>query len=250
MIHKIEYQIDKIKFAKMLNVCKIIMKIIILCTIIICSLVSLKAQQSGGGYAGSWSKRDFSARTLGLAGVFTAIADDPNAIYYNPAGLSDLANEPTFFSSIGILGLGRTNSTFAWGQAIMDNTLGFGIALNNLYTGTFTARDIRGYAIGEYANYQYSIAASSSYKVAYSSFGITAKYLVENLQGSETVATGYAVDFGAMFAIFNILKIGVQIQNASGFLFWNTAHSDIMNLPWIIKTGISYSTFTSFTPSL
>ena len=250
---ELEYELNQIKLNKITTLGKTIIKCIIFIAIVICSLIvcsfDLHSQQSGGGYAASWVKRDFSARILGLAGAFTGIADDPNAIYYNPAGLSDLSNEPSFFSSVGILGLGRTNSTFAWGQAIMDNTIGFGIALNNLYTGSFIARDIRGHAIGEYANNQYAIAASASYRVAYSSFGVTAKYLVEDLAGAETVATGYAVDFGAMFNIFDIVKVGVMVQNASGFMFWNTAHSDIMNLPWVVKTGVSYSTYTSFTPS-
>ena len=248
----INYETNQADFMK-LKIMKTLLKslvfiAIIVCSLIVCSFV-LYGQHSGGGYAASWFKRDFSARTLGLAGAFTAIADDPNAIYYNPAGLSDLANEPTFFSSVGMLGLGRTNSTFAWGQAIVDNTLGFGIALNNLHTGTFTARDIHGHSLGEYSNYQYAIAASASYKVAYSSFGVTTKYLVENLHGAETVATGYSVDFGALFNVLDILKVGVQVQNASGFMFWNTAHSDIMNLPWVIKIGTAYSTYTSFVPT-
>ena len=248
----IKFGTEEMKLIRIRSVFGFLIKCAILISIIICSLMvcsfDLFSQQSGGGYAASWLRRDFSARTLGLAGAFTAIADDPNAIYYNPAGLSDLSNEPTFFSSVGLLGLGRTNSTFAWGQAIVDDKVGFGIALNNLYTGTFTARDIRGDAMGEYSNYQYAIAASASYKVAYSSFGITAKYLVEDLQGSETVATGYSVDFGALFNLFDIVKLGVQVQNASGFMFWNTAHSDIMNLPWVVKVGAAYSTYTSFIP--
>jgi hypothetical protein len=70
-----------------------------------------------------------------------------------------------------------------------------------------------------------------SYKIAYASFGATLKYLTDNLQGSETFANGYSVDFGALFDVFDLFKFGMQIQNASGFLFWNTAHSDIMNLP-------------------
>jgi hypothetical protein len=206
------------------------------------------AQQSGGGYAGSWTAREFSARTLGLAGAFTAIADDPNAIYYNPAGLSNLPDVPTIISSVGMLGLGRTNSTFAWGQEVMPG-LGVGLALNNLYTGSFLARDSRGHAYGEYANYQYAVAASASYKIAYSSFGATFKYLTDNLQGSETFANGYSVDFGALFDITPNTKFGAQIQNASGFMFWNTAQSDILNLPWKIKTGFATKLYTSFEAS-
>lgn len=202
------------------------------------------SQQSGGGYAGSWTARDFSARPLAMAGVFTAIADDPNAIYYNPAGLSNLPQTPTFVSSVGFLGLGRTNSTFAWGQEVLPG-LGVGIALNNLYTGSFIARDEHGHAFGEYSNYQYAIAASASYKIAYASFGATVKYLTDNLQGSETFANGYTIDFGALFDVLNIFKLGVQLQNASGFLFWNTTRSDIMSLPWKIRVGASTQIYTN-----
>ena len=202
------------------------------------------AQQSGGGYAGSWINREFSARPLAMGGVFTGIADDPNAIYYNPAGLSDLPEVPTFLSSVSMLGLGRTNSTFAWGQQIAPN-LGLGVALNNFFTGSFTARDSRGHAFAEYSNFQYMLAVSAAYKIAYASFGTTLKYLTDNLQGSETFANGYSIDFGAMFDILGYFKFGAQLQNASGFLFWNTVRSDIMNLPWKIKTGLSTTFATS-----
>lgn len=202
--------------------------------------INSAAQQSGGGYAGSWTSREFSARPLAMGGVFTGLADDPNAIYYNPAGLSDLPEYPTLLSSVSMLGLGRTNSTLAWGQQIAPN-IGFGIAFNNFYTGSFIARDVRGHAFSEYSNFQYMLALSASYKIAYASFGTTIKYLTDNLQGSETFANGYSIDFGAMFDVMGYFKFGAQLQNASSFLFWNTVHSDIMNLPWKIKTGVSTS---------
>jgi hypothetical protein len=109
--------------------------------------------------------------------------------------------------------------------------LGVGIAFNNLNTGTFTARDVMGNAYGEFSNFQYAFSAGVSYKIAYASFGATLKYLTDNLQGSETFANGYAIDFGGLFDILGMFQFGVQLQNASGFLFYNTAHSDIMNLP-------------------
>jgi len=107
------------------------------------------------------------------------------------------------------------------------------------------SRDIYGHALGELSNNQYAIAGSIGYKIGYASFGSTVKYLADNLQGSETFANGYAVDFGALFDIVNIFKFGIQLQNASGFMFWNTVRSDIMNLPWRIKTGIATQIYTS-----
>lgn len=201
-------------------------------------LNNLQAQESGGGYAGSWLFRNECARPIALAGGFTAISNDPSAIIYNPAGLSNLHYEPQIISSVSMLGLGRTGATLAWAQQIYDN-LGVGVAFNNLYTGTFTARDQLGHAYGEYSNYQYAIAAAASYKIAYASFGATAKYLTNNLQGSETFANGFAVDFGAMFDIFDMFNFGITLQNASGMMFWNTVNSDIMTIPWRIKAGVA-----------
>lgn len=63
------------------------------------------------------------------------------------------------------------------------------------------------------------MSAAVSYKIAYASFGATLKYLTDDLQGSETFANGYAVDFGALFDVFNLFRVGMQIQNASGFMF-------------------------------
>lgn len=208
----------------------------------------VSAQQSGGGYSAGWMYREFSSRTVGMAGVFTSIANDPNAIYYNPAGLSTLPDVPTFITSVGLLGLGRTNSTFAWGQQVADG-LGVGVAISDLKTGTFTARNQIGTPYGEYTNFQYAIAASLGYKVGYASFGATIKYLGDELQGCETFANGYAVDFGALFDIMEQCNVGVQIQNASALMFWNTAQSNALTIPWRIKLGLSKIIYTAYITS-
>ncbi len=198
----------------------------------------LKAQTSGGGYSEAWIFRDQCARPIALAGGFTAISNDPSAIIYNPAGLSNLNYEPQIITSVGMLGLGRTNATLAWGQQIYDN-LGVGIAFNSLHTGTFTARDPLGHAYNEYSNFQYALSAAAAYKIGYASFGATAKYLTNSLQGAETFANGYAVDFGAMFDLIDMFNFGITLQNASGMMFWNTLNSELMTLPWRLKAGLA-----------
>lgn len=209
-------------------------------SLLVFEVVSIKAsaQISGGGYAESWLFRDQCARPIALAGGFTAISNDPSAIIYNPAGLSNLNYEPQIITSVGMLGLGRTNATLAWGQQIYDN-LGIGLSFNSLNTGTFTARDLLGHAYNEYSNFQYALSAAAAYKIGYASFGATAKYLTNNLQGAETFANGYSVDFGAMFDLIDMFNFGIVLQNASGMMFWNTINSELMTLPWRIKAGLA-----------
>jgi len=45
---------------------------------------------SGSVFAGGLSTPGQGARALGMAGAFTAVADDGSAVYYNPAGISQI----------------------------------------------------------------------------------------------------------------------------------------------------------------
>ncbi|MBU0558372.1 MAG: outer membrane protein transport protein, partial [Bacteroidetes bacterium] len=42
-------------------------------------------------YGGGFQINEHGARGMSLAGAFTAIANDPSAIYYNPAGLYQIS---------------------------------------------------------------------------------------------------------------------------------------------------------------
>src|SRR5262245_26458002 len=46
------------------------------------------ADEQNSGVAGEWLSLYTSARTLGMGGAYTALADDPLGMLWNPAGLS------------------------------------------------------------------------------------------------------------------------------------------------------------------
>ncbi len=56
--------------------------------------------QPDGGLPGSFSREGVGARALALAGSFAGIADDANAVYWNPAGLSTLTKPELTFNHI------------------------------------------------------------------------------------------------------------------------------------------------------
>src|SRR5580765_2597037 len=55
------------------------------------------AEDAASGMPGDWLARYASARSIGLGGAFVAAADDPLAMVWNPAGLTQsLQNEVHF----------------------------------------------------------------------------------------------------------------------------------------------------------
>ena len=56
-----------------------------------------RAEEASNGMPGDWLARYASARSIGLGGAFVAAADDPLAMVWNPAGLTQsLQNEVHF----------------------------------------------------------------------------------------------------------------------------------------------------------
>lgn len=212
----------------------------VLSILLLISVISFDAtsQQSGGGYAEAYLLRPASARAASLGGAYTAVVNEPDAIFYNPAGLGFFGSEPMLHSSVAALGLGRTHSTFAWGQLITEN-VGFGIGVNSFVSGSFEARDIRGNPLGNYQDFQFSLAAAASYRIEFASIGAALKMLKNNLIGSKISATGFGLDIGTKFNVMDLFSAGIAVQNISGYTFWNTLAEPMEPLPFTVRAGVA-----------
>ncbi len=62
---------------------------IILALVFVCLAGSAQATK----YAGAFMENGGGARALGMGGAFTAVADDPSATFWNPAGLANLGQK-------------------------------------------------------------------------------------------------------------------------------------------------------------
>ena len=196
------------------------------------------AQGSNGGYSEAYLLRDVGARSVAMAGAYTAIANDPATIFYNPAGLGFFSTNSQVVSSVSSLGMGRSQTVLAWGQQLSEG-LGIGFGFNGFMSGNFTARDVMGNKKGTYSDFQYSFSGGAAYSLEFASLGASLKYLTNNLRGSETEAQGVALDVGAKFNIMDMFSFGVSVQNISGMMFWNTAGSDIETIPYVIRAGVA-----------
>ena len=208
---------------------------------LLCSLLlstEVQSQQSGGGYAESFIYRNVGARAVAMGGAYTAIANEPNAIFYNPAGLAFFSPNPTVSTYVSSLGLGRTQSAIAWGQEVEDN-FGIGFGINSMFSGSFIARDIKGNPIGEMSDMQYEFVAAGSYRIEFASMGASLKYINNNLTGSEYYGHGYSLDIGTKFDVMNMFTVGIAVQNISGLMFWNTPGDDNEALPYVVRAGVA-----------
>ncbi len=196
------------------------------------------SQASGGGYSEAYLLRDVGGRALSMGGAYTAISNDPTAIFYNPAGLGFLANKPQVTGGISSLGHSRTQSSIAWAQSIYPR-LGVGFGINSFSTGSFQGRDIQGNPIGDFSALQYALNLAGAYSLENAAIGFNFKYLTNNLTGSQINATGYGLDVGTKFDVLNMVSVGVAVQNISGMMFWNNANEDYEYLPYTVRAGIA-----------
>jgi len=87
---------------------------------------------------------DNGARPLAMGGAFTGLADDENALFYNPAGLAHLGIE-TLFSSLYEGHFGLTD----YGQIVVaGRRMGLGVLLFN--SRPIVQRDERGDDVGQF----------------------------------------------------------------------------------------------------
>ncbi len=198
----------------------------------------LFSQQSGGGYAESYLFRNIGARPTAMAGAFTAIVNDPSAVFYNPAGVGFLTDQPMLTSTVSLLGFGRTQSSIAWGQQIYED-FGVGIGINGLNSGTFQARDIKGRPLGEVSDIQYAIYGAASYRIDFMSMGATLKYFTNSLNGTPTFSNGFALDVGTKLDIMGLFSVGIAVQNISGMVFWNNLSKDREDVPYQVRAGVA-----------
>jgi hypothetical protein len=208
------------------------------CILFFAITLGLYSQSSSGGYPESYVLRNVGARPISMGGAYTAIVNEPTAIFYNPAGLGFFTDQPAVSTMYSFLEYGRTHSAIAWGQTIANN-FGVGFGVNSYSSGSFIGRDIRGNNIGKFADWAYSIVGAASYKMEFASIGVGLKYLTDNLTGSGTAADGYSMDLGMKFNVKDLFSFGLAMQDITSRMYWNYGEQKTEILPFTLRAGIA-----------
>lgn len=161
---------------------------------------------------------DTSPRAAAVAGSYVANNDDPNVIFYNPAGINLVEGSPISFSylkhlmDINSASLAVTKEYTGIGK--------FGIGVKYINYGTFTKADAAGNNLGEFG------ASDIAFILGYGNqldqnfyYGANVKMIYSGIDNVSSV--GIAVDLGLQYFIpesswsfgFSALNLGSQIKS-------------------------------------
>lgn len=177
-----------------------------------------------------------SARSSALAGAFVSVADDPTALFYNPASIATNTSKNfsfTFFKHVLDVNSGSVSYTRKFEK------IGY-LAASATYTnyGSFDRTNSSGQYIGTFSANDFALGVSYSNILDTNLFyGATLKIISSNIDKYSSLAV--AVDFGLLYLIpgkntsigFSILHTGTQIKTFDGTK---------EQLPLDVRVGISH----------
>jgi hypothetical protein len=199
-----------------------------------------------GSGAANFLKIPVGAMETSLGGAFTAVADNANAVYYNPAGLGFLQNPGITFSQNNFI----EGMSQQWLAAAYPYKSGaFGLGVNYLSVSAFDAYDNNDIPTGSVSAYDMAVYLSWGGRLPLDndilravSYGASAKYISGKLDAES--GTGYGLDLGLMAATaVKHLRFGINIENAAStrIIFIETG----VRPPLTYKSGVMYELRTS-----
>jgi len=171
--------------------------------------------------------------------AFVAVANDANAIYWNPAGLNQLGG--THLTAQYDVFIETVRYNYFAGATKLGNNAALGIAAKLLSTGSENIVDSSGNQTGGTFSESYmDVDLAGAYRLSYYfDIGLTAKYISKTLAG--TSASTFAADLGVLYRTpIPHLTAGMNIQNMGpGLKFDQVADK----LPFNVKVGFAYKMF-------
>jgi hypothetical protein len=181
---------------------------------------TIRADTGDAGYAGTFMRSGVSARSLGMGGAYTAVAEGPEATYFNPAGLAFNLK----------LGVGLSYKVMSLDRHLGDIAVSFPIrgeaamaaswinaGVSNL-TGTGSSRQPTGNINNSMNAFALSFAKALDSSIA---FGGSLRYLQEKYDTPNAFSIG--VDIGFLLRLKKLISIGGLVQNLGSTYRWDTS---------------------------
>ena len=204
--------------------------------------------QTGDGGTESNLNFGYGARALSLGGAFTALADDPTAVFWNPAGLEYIYQQnvnffhTSFWEGIDYDFIGYVYPTLNFGT--------FGIGIGRIGVDGIPQLDNSGEPIdgNSYSHAEMHMYISGAKKLPFNTtLGVSLKYLRRGFSGlidrPEYFDTGFGVDIGLLYRPeflgsrwFQDWSLGIKMTNFLKPSLKEGTQSD--QLPFDMKLGL------------
>lgn len=161
---------------------------------------------------------DNSARAAALGGSFVSNNDDADVIFYNPAGLNSLTNNPISFSFVKhLMDINLASLSYS---TDFEGIGRFGAAVKYINYGNFEEADESGNRTGEFGAGELAFVLGYSNQIDDNfNYGANVKFIYSGI--ADRSSTALAVDAGLQYIIpksnwffgFAVLNIGGQLSS-------------------------------------
>ncbi|MBM3263226.1 MAG: PorV/PorQ family protein [candidate division Zixibacteria bacterium] len=171
------------------------------------------------------------ARPMGMGETFVGVADDANAIYWNPAGLPQLQRQELTFTYADLYGLGLRNLYGAYVYPVTDNSA-LGVDVFN--TG-FDDKEL------QFGQWKFNLGYGYRWRRLVS-LGATFKYVLMNIgQDNRTLdnAGGIGFDAGLLITPGSRFRFGLMAQDVTNTSIKHDSGKSEAILKRNIRGGVS-----------
>ncbi len=208
-------------------------------------LLSQISSLQGAKYAGEAFALGAGARPLALGGAYTAIADDPSGLYYNPAGLASINGRQVLLLHSETFGSLLNHDFISYSNPVILRNRPGSVAVGVYRVGgggiILTEKDpVTGgpRVLSEQSHYDYLLLLGGGVRVSDKwRVGGSAKIIVRSL--AESSAWGLGLDLGVQYGRPDGFAAGAALTNAtSTFLSYDNGTRESI-LP-ALKIGASH----------
>ncbi|MCK5218658.1 PorV/PorQ family protein [bacterium] len=192
-------------------------------------------QDETGTTAAVFLKAPISPRSIGMGRAFTAVANGPEAVWWNPGGLLAFPRREILLENSLWMNELMLNTVAYMEPLSEDHVLGF--MINHMTFSTpMTGYDNTGNLIGDIGFTDMAFSLCYATNVFEIPFGINAKLISSSLD--DVLAIGVAGDVGVIQGFFkDDLLVGLSLKNFGTKLKWL---EEAFALPFAMHLGVAY----------
>lgn len=198
-------------------------------------LIPASALAAAGEAGFAFLKLGVGARPMGMGSAYVALASDPTAVYWNPAGLSGAEG-----TQVAVMH-NEWIQDFRQEFAAVSRSTGsgaFGLGITGFYSSEFEKRDDVGNLIGHFGFNDFAVTGAYAHRFPHQASGGVALKFIREMIDQET-ATAVAFDLGGRIALGQSgLTLGAALQNLGSDA---TFISESFPLPRTLRVGAALS---------